>query len=412
MYLEGQATIASGASQVSIVFSPAFSARPYVRHNVSNISADVGKSVIGTLLDSFTQDGEGNYTGAVIKLSAAAPSANYKLDWQAGINQATAPIPQAASGITLASMTAGLNLSALEDFRLGCQIQQGNRPREMRALDKAGLFGSVPSIESVPTGPLQALPSGKSLPFAVDRNWLYVGTNGRWARVPLEYGTNWQQQPWLVPFREGEVTITPVVDQQEYEVTFATPFTGTITPRILLDVTNTNTPVQLLSYNITARSTTGFTVTFSDVPQGPVQLYYLARQTLLTQGGGGPGYEIVWPIVASDETTLLTVGTNKVRTPAPFALTINEIVAVVTGGTPSGASIQLDVKRNGTSIFSTVLSIDAGESSSATAAVPAVISDGAFDQFDILSVDITQVGVGSNAGAGLKLLVYATLTEP
>lgn len=405
MYLEGQTSIPNGATSVTINFAPAFAAKPYVRHNVANDSADVSKTVLGTLLTSWLQDGSGNYTGAVITLSGATPSSNYKLMWEAGIANGAVPTPAALTGVTLAGMRAGLNLSGMPDFRIPV-LPMNPQGREMRALDRAGLFGSVPSVEPVPVGPLQALPTDKALPLSVDRNWLYVGTNGRWARVPLEFSDNWQQQPWLVPFREGEVTIEPVAEQQAYEIEYPTPFGGTVMPRVLLQVTNTNTPVELLSYNITARSTTGFTITFSDVPQGPVEVYYLARQIVLNQGGGGPGFENCLILPVSNEVDDLVVGDSLGSCRVPYAGTITRIVANVKGA-PTGAAIELMVRRNGTDILSVPITIDAGEFSSEDAAVPFefVVGGADLSEGDLIEVDVVQHG-SIEPGIACKVTFY------
>jgi hypothetical protein len=67
------------------------------------------------------------------------------------------------------------------------------------------------------------------------------------------------------------------------------------------------------------------------------------------------------------------------------------------------------VKANGTSIFSTPLTIDNTERTSFTAAVPPSVSAGVLPDDTELTVDITQVGAGT-VGAGLK--VYVTGRVP
>jgi hypothetical protein len=69
---------------------------------------------------------------------------------------------------------------------------------------------------------------------------------------------------------------------------------------------------------------------------------------------------------------------------------------------PVGANIEVDINENGTSILSTVLSIDAGEKDSATAVTPAVISDSALANGAEITIDIDQVG-SSTPGEGLKV---------
>jgi hypothetical protein len=103
----------------------------------------------------------------------------------------------------------------------------------------------------------------------------------------------------------------------------------------------------------------------------------------------------------SDEVTPLTVN-NLISFRAPFAMTLSQIrISVNEASTVS--SVVVDVKENGVSIFSTLLSIDATELTSVTAAIPAVISDVNIADDALLTVSTTQVGSG-NAGKGLKIL--------
>jgi hypothetical protein len=67
----------------------------------------------------------------------------------------------------------------------------------------------------------------------------------------------------------------------------------------------------------------------------------------------------------------------------------------------------VDINEAGTSVLSTKLSIDAGETSSSTAATPPVISDSALANGAVISIDIDQIG-STVAGAGLKVTLYVT----
>jgi hypothetical protein len=62
----------------------------------------------------------------------------------------------------------------------------------------------------------------------------------------------------------------------------------------------------------------------------------------------------------------------------------------------------VDINVNGTSILSTKLSIDATETTSITAAVPAVISDSSLADDAVIRIDIDQIGAAA-AGTGLKV---------
>lgn len=106
-------------------------------------------------------------------------------------------------------------------------------------------------------------------------------------------------------------------------------------------------------------------------------------------------------IAVGDESTALTTGTNKVRFRMPYAFTLSEVRSNVNTA-PTGAALIVDINEGGVSILSTKLSIDATETTSTTAATPAVISDSALADDAEMSIDIDQIG-STIAGAGLKV---------
>lgn len=110
--------------------------------------------------------------------------------------------------------------------------------------------------------------------------------------------------------------------------------------------------------------------------------------------------------VSRDETTALTTGTAKYtfRMPYDFKL-ITPKDSVTTA--PTGSGITVDINKNGTSILSTKLTIDATEKTSFTAATPAVISDNILEEDDEITIDIDVVG-STIAGAGLKVQLIGT----
>lgn len=114
----------------------------------------------------------------------------------------------------------------------------------------------------------------------------------------------------------------------------------------------------------------------------------------------------IFILACSDETTALTTGTNKVRFRMPYAGTLTAVRATVNTA-PTGAALVVDINEAGNSVLSTKLSIDASETSSTTAATPAVISDSALADDAEISIDIDQIG-STVAGAGLKVALYVT----
>lgn len=109
-----------------------------------------------------------------------------------------------------------------------------------------------------------------------------------------------------------------------------------------------------------------------------------------------------WIIALGDETTALTAGTSLVTVRAPRAMTLTKIKASLTTASSSG-NPTFDVKKNGTSLFSTALTIDATEKTSETAATPAVLATTSIAADDELIFDITNAGTGA-AGAKITLL--------
>jgi len=103
----------------------------------------------------------------------------------------------------------------------------------------------------------------------------------------------------------------------------------------------------------------------------------------------------------SDETSNLTVGTL-LTFRMPFAMTLSS-VRISLNNAPTISSLIVDVKESGVSIFSTLLSIDATETTSVTAATPAVISDTSLADDAVITVMTTQIGSG-DTGKGLKIL--------
>lgn len=121
--------------------------------------------------------------------------------------------------------------------------------------------------------------------------------------------------------------------------------------------------------------------------------------------------EILIP-VSADETTALTTGTTKYTLFLPADIEVTSVKAVVSTA-PTGSSIIVDINKNGSSILSTKLTIDATTKTSSLASVPPVISSGSLLDSDEITIDIDQVG-SSVAGAGLKVILigYRDLGGP
>lgn len=116
-------------------------------------------------------------------------------------------------------------------------------------------------------------------------------------------------------------------------------------------------------------------------------------------------------IAASDETTALTAGTNKVKFINPYSTAFNvlAVVASLSTGQTGGSIFTVDINETGASILSTKLTIDNGETNSSTAATPAVISDVSIAAYAEIGIDIDQIGDGTAKGLKVYLIGYPTI---
>lgn len=134
------------------------------------------------------------------------------------------------------------------------------------------------------------------------------------------------------------------------------------------------------------------------------QLYGIVTAEIEKQGVlPVTGYTQSIVLDVGDETTALTTGTAKKTFRMPYAFTLTGVRASVTTA-PTDAALQVDINEGGTSILSTVLSIDSTEKTSTTAATPAVISDASLADDAEITIDIDQIG-STVAGAGLKVVL-------
>jgi hypothetical protein len=105
-------------------------------------------------------------------------------------------------------------------------------------------------------------------------------------------------------------------------------------------------------------------------------------------------------IACSDETSDLSTGT-KVTFRMPYKMNCTEVRANVNTA-PVGSTIEVDINKSGASILGTVISIDASEKTSTTAATPPFVDTPTLEDDTEITIDIDQVG-SSTAGKGLKV---------
>ena len=111
-------------------------------------------------------------------------------------------------------------------------------------------------------------------------------------------------------------------------------------------------------------------------------------------------------LAASDETSALSTGTEKVTFRMPYAMTLTAVRASLSTAQASGSIFTVDVNQGGSSIISTKITIDNTEKTSTTAATPPVISTSALTDDAEITIDIDQIGDGT--AAGLKVTLIGT----
>lgn len=114
-------------------------------------------------------------------------------------------------------------------------------------------------------------------------------------------------------------------------------------------------------------------------------------------------------IAISDETTAITTGTAKVTFRMPFACSMTALPRANLNTASSSGLPAIDINKNGTSIFSTTITIDASELTSVTAATPAVLTSSptTFADDDEVEIDIDAAGTGAK---GLKITMNVVRT--
>lgn len=110
------------------------------------------------------------------------------------------------------------------------------------------------------------------------------------------------------------------------------------------------------------------------------------------------------PLVCSDEISDITASTTlpKLRFVFPASFSLISIFAEMNVA-PVGGTFTIDIKKNGTSVFSTLITFDSGETSTRTASIPYVLTAPlSFVLGDYIEVFVTLAGTVT-AGKGLKL---------
>jgi hypothetical protein len=120
-----------------------------------------------------------------------------------------------------------------------------------------------------------------------------------------------------------------------------------------------------------------------------------------------PNFPAEFQFAVSDEVTVLEVATGVISFRMPYAMTVTAVRAsLVVAGTTSGITT-VDINEGGVSILSTKITVDLTETTSTTAAIPAVISDAVLADDAVITIDIDAISGGATE-AGLKITLIGT----
>jgi hypothetical protein len=139
-----------------------------------------------------------------------------------------------------------------------------------------------------------------------------------------------------------------------------------------------------------------------DTLSSGVNIKTINSVSILGSGNIATPFELV--VAASDESTALTTGTAKITFRMPRAVTLSAVRASLTTAQASGNILTIDINEGGTSILSTMLTIDNTEKTSTTAVTPPVISDASLTDDAEMTIDIDQIGNGTAAGLKVYLI--------
>jgi hypothetical protein len=105
----------------------------------------------------------------------------------------------------------------------------------------------------------------------------------------------------------------------------------------------------------------------------------------------------------SNENSPVTTA-NSVTFRMPFAFTLTGVRASLKTAQASGSIFTVDIKKNGSTILSTLITIDNTEKTSTTAATPPVISSASISDDDEMLMTVTQIGDGTAVGCKATLI--------
>lgn len=108
-------------------------------------------------------------------------------------------------------------------------------------------------------------------------------------------------------------------------------------------------------------------------------------------------------VALSNETDAITTGIAKVTIRAPYAMTLTSLPRAYLSTASTSGNPTVNIKVSGGTIFGSMLSIDANEKTSTTAATPASLITTSIQDDAEITFDVTVAGTGAK---GLKVTLY------
>jgi len=171
----------------------------------------------------------------------------------------------------------------------------------------------------------------------------------------------------------------------------------------LIRIASTGQSVSITYAELLSLFSSGVASTFLDLTDTPAN-YNLKNGQNVKVNTSGNGLEFTpdyKDFDLTDENTAVQTGTSYSLICNRKFKYVNEFVFSVNTA-PTGSSIIIDVRKNGTTVFTQFANIEAGEKSTSTSATPGLVNKPvSFDIGDSLAFRVTQVG-SSLPGAGMR----------
>lgn len=270
----------------------------------------------------------------------------------------------------------------------------------------------------------QTAPAENGIYDAASSAWSRAADMNAWTEIPgafafVEQGTANGYTGWVCTANQGGTLGTTAIPWTQFAGV------GTYTGSGLITVTGTTIGTSMSTARLIGRTTAGtgateeisvgtgltlsggsLTASISVSAAQPLGATASAGSTGTVADAGHVHQRQLESIIvaAGDETTAITTGTAKVTFRMPYAFTLTAVRASLTTAQSSGSIFTVDINENGTSVLSTKLTIDNGETTSVTAATPPVIFDAALADDSVITVDVDQIGNGTAAGLKVTLI--------